>query len=88
MKDLARELGVTSSYLSEKFIQEEGIRLKSYIAREKVEAAKDQLVYSQSTYEAVAFSLAFSSQSHFGQTFKRWTGLTPKEYREAYGGGQ
>ena len=87
VKDLARELGVTSSYLSEKFIQEEGIRLKSYIAREKVEAAKDQLVYSQSTYEAVAFSLAFSSQSHFGQTFKRWTGLTPKEYREAYGGG-
>jgi len=85
VKELARQLEVTPDYLSRLFLREEGIKLTDYIMREKINCAKQHLVYTEDAYDVLAFSLGFSSQSHFGQTFKKWTGVTPKQYREQYG---
>jgi AraC-like DNA-binding protein len=41
-------------------------------------------MYSAYSYVQIASYLGFASQSHFGQTFKKITGMTPKSYREAY----
>ena len=36
----------------------------------------------------VAFSMSdASTQSHFGQAFKKWVGMTPGQYRKTYGKG-
>lgn len=56
------------------------MRLTDYIIREKISSAKAQLAYTNDSYGTIAFSFGFSSQSHFGQAFKKWTGMTPKEY--------
>jgi len=85
VKDLAEELDVSRKYLSQLFLKVEGISPTEYILREKIYDAKNQLVYSDSSYEAVALSLGFVSQSHFGQVFKKYTGMTPKQYRDIYG---
>lgn len=85
VNELAGCLQVTPSHLSHLFIREEGIKLTDYIAQEKIREAKNHLVYTDDSYEAIAFSLGFASQSHFGQVFKRWADMTPKQYREAYG---
>lgn len=85
VKELAGQLQVTPSHLSHLFAREEGMKLTDYIAREKIREAQNHLVYTDDSYEAVAFSLGFVSQSHFGQVFKRWAGMTPKQYRETYG---
>ena len=42
------------------------------------------LMYSAYSYIQIASYLGFASQSHFGQAFKKLTGMTPKTYREAY----
>lgn len=84
VQQLAEELEITPDYLSALFAREEGVKLKDYILREKIRAARDQLVYSNNSYEAIAHALCFSSQSHFGQAFKKITGMTPKQYREFY----
>lgn len=86
--DLAEELGLNASYLSQLFVKEEGITLKDYIAREKIHFAKQQLIYTDDSYESIAYSYAFFSQSHFGRVFKKWTGMTPGQYRTRYGKGQ
>lgn len=85
IQELARQLNVTPSYLSQIFIQEEGTSLKDYITREKLRFAKQQLIYSDDSYETIAYTFAFSSQSHFGQVFKKWEGMTPGQYRKKYG---
>lgn len=85
VKELARQLEVTPDHLSRLFVREEGIKLTDYIMREKINYAKQHLAYTEDAYDVLAFSLGFSSQSHFGQAFKKWTGITPKQYREQYG---
>ena len=42
------------------------------------------LKFSNFPYAEIGAILAFSSQSHFIRTFKKATGLTPREYRNKY----
>lgn len=85
VKDLAAQLEVTPDYLSRIFAKTEGMKLTDYITREKIAFAKKHLVYTDDSYRALAFTLGFASQSHFGQAFKKWTGMTPKQFRERNG---
>lgn len=86
VQDLAGQLEITAGYLSHLFLKEEGVKLAEYITREKIEFAKKELVYTNQPYDKIAYSLGFVSQSHFGQSFKKVTGMTPGQYRESYGG--
>lgn len=87
VKELAQVLDVTPDYLSHVFAQEEGVTISEYIGREKVRYAQWRLIYSRDSYEAIAYAYGFSSQSHFGKVFKKWTGMTPKQYREQHQNG-
>lgn len=82
IKSLAEKLQINADYLSQLFMKEEGVNLSDYIACEKVRVAKKQLAYTDDSYVKISSSLGFSSQSHFGRIFKKWAGMTPKQYRE------
>lgn len=84
---LAQQLGVNPNYLSGKFYKEEGRTLVSYINGEKIAFAKQRLRFTQEDYGTIAYTLGFSSQSHFTSVFKKITGLTPKQYRDQYSSG-
>lgn len=84
-QDLANELKITPSYLSRLFVQEAGMNLKDYIAREKIEESKRQMIYTDHSLSQIAYSLGFSTQEHFGKVFCKVAGLTPGEYRKKYG---
>lgn len=79
---LARELSVSPDYLSRTFKKEEGVRLSDYIAQQKISSAMNHLLYSDDSYEAIAATYGYTSQSHFIQVFKKLVGMTPREYRE------
>lgn len=81
IEDLSYETGCNPNYLSQLFKQCEGISILQYILREKVNRAKNMLIYSQYSYSEIATYLGFSSQSHLGKQFKKFTGYTLKEYR-------
>ncbi len=82
--ELADELGVTRNYLSQLFMKEEGIPLMDYIMEQKIHSSLQALRYTKATYGEIAYQLGFSSQSHFGQAFKKVMGMTPKQYRDQY----
>ncbi|OKP99958.1 helix-turn-helix domain-containing protein [Paenibacillus sp. P46E] len=83
--EIARELKTNANYLAELFSQSEGITIRDFIIQEKVNLARNLLIYSKHSYSEIATNLGFCSQSHFGKNFKNVTQLTPKQYREAYG---
>ena len=78
---MAEELYLSRPYLSSKFKQETGQTLTDFILNEKTEEAKRLLRYSDKPAAAIAAYLGFSSHGHFCKVFKKYTGLTPNEYR-------
>lgn len=81
---LSKQVGRNPSYLSIQFKKELGISISDYISRKRIEASRLLLLYSDQSTQAIGDSLAFSSNSHFIKVFKKWTGCTPKQYRDKY----
>ena len=84
-EDIAKALYVSRPYLSKKFREDTGETLTDFILKEKTEEAKRLLRYSQRSLTAIGAYLGFSSPSHFSHTFKKYTGLTPRDYRDQMG---
>ena len=84
VNDLAKYLYRGRSRLSTDFKKETGENLSVFILKQKIEEAKKLLRYSDKTLSAISFYLGFSSQSHFSRTFKKYTNLTPNDYREKH----
>ncbi len=82
--DVADALETHPNYLNRIFKESEGLTVHDYILREKTNLARNMLVYSDHSYSEIASILGFASQSHMGNTFKKITGSTPREYRDAY----
>lgn len=81
---MAEELYLSRPYLSSKFRQETGETLTDFILNEKTEEAKRLLRWSDKSAAAIAAYLGFSSHGHFCKVFKKYAGLTPKEYRQKH----
>lgn len=82
LDSIAKEVGLTSNYFSSLFKKETGDNFSKYVTKVMVEEAKNLLTYSDYSYSTISEYLNFSSQSYFISVFKRYTGQTPKEYRE------
>ena len=85
LEELAAEADCNPNYLSQLFKECEGISISGYILQEKINRAKNLLIYSDYSYIEIATYLGFSSQSHLGTQFKKHTGYTLRQYREIYG---
>ena len=83
MELLAKNAGLNPSYFSKLFSKETGTTVKEYIAKAKVNTAKNILTDSDFALSDIALSLGFSSQSAFTSVFKKYTGTTPLKYKNS-----
>ena len=81
---IAKELYISRPYLSKKFKEESGQTITDFVLKEKTEEAKRLLRYSDKSLSSISVYLGFSSQSHFGRVFRKYTGMNPGEYREKH----
>ena len=84
VEKMAGEFFLSRPYLSSRFRQETGQTLTDFILKEKTKEAKRLLRYSDRPLSAVSAYLGFSSHGHFSRVFKKYTGMTPGEYREKH----
>ena len=84
LEDLADTAGVSESYISKLFHSEVGITIAQYIQKKRVEAAKNLLVFTEYSVSDISNYLQFSTESYFISIFRKFTGLTPKKFREVH----
>lgn len=84
IEELAAYTGLSASYLSRLFKKETGVSVSDYVREKKIEKAQHLLKFCDYSLVEIANYLSFSSQSHFIQMFKDFTGMTPKKYRDLY----
>ena len=85
LAELATALGYNKTYLCDLFHRETGFTIGNYILRCKVEAAENMLRYSEYSGSEIANYLGFASHSHFIESFKKITGMTPTAFRRKAG---
>lgn len=81
---LAKSLFITRTYLAAKFKKETGMTLTDFILREKIEEGKRLLRYTDKPVSSISAYLGFSSQSHFANVFRKYSGKSPFEYRKLH----
>ena len=81
LEALAEYVSLSPTYLAALFKREAGVTIQHYVRAQRVQAAKDMLLYSDRSLTEIGQLLAFSSSSHFIRVFRQETGMTPKEFR-------
>lgn len=78
---LSEQLQHDYTYLSKLFSEVEGITIEHYIIKQKIERAKELLVYDELNLSEIADQLGYSSVAHLSAQFKKITGLTPTFFK-------
>ncbi len=84
LEDIAEGIGISPGHLSRVFHKEMDISIQEYIRKFRVERAANLLKYSEASLAEISDYVCFHSQSHFGNAFKKYMNMTPKQYRDRY----
>lgn len=84
IQDVADYLDLSVSYLSRLFKSEVNMAFSEYVNLKKIEEAASMLRFTKYSDIEISNLLNFSSQSYFIKVFKKYTGVTPKVYKNNY----
>lgn len=82
IEEMAAQLYMSTSTLQRR-IKEQHTTYQKIKAEERMGEAKELLVSSNFTLEAISERLGFNNASNFNKSFKTSTGLSPKEFRNS-----
>jgi AraC-like DNA-binding protein len=83
-RDLAAQAGLSVRAFERKFLQNFHVTPQHYIRKLRIRMACRALVFTDKALADVAIESGFADQSHLGHEFRRYTGRTPRAYREHY----
>jgi AraC-like DNA-binding protein len=78
---IASEIGMDYSQLSKLFSEIEGNTIEHYIIEQRIERAKELIVYNELTLSQISYQLNYSSPQHLSKQFKQITGMTPSVFK-------
>jgi AraC-like DNA-binding protein len=80
---LAEIFYMSPNYLSAVFNEKNGVNLKDFVNRLRIEKAKQLLKDTDLKISEISRRVGYSQMSYFGSIFRKFEGCTPKEYRSA-----
>lgn len=82
LETIAEAVNTNPSYLSRIFKKECGETLTEYITRMRIEKAKELLRLPDHFVYQVSEATGFHDPAYFSTIFKKYTGMSPKEYKQ------
>ena len=79
--DISKYLDISGSHLRRIFQRETGLRVTDYLAKIRIEKAKELLESSQYSIDEVYEMVGFTSREYFSVVFKKITGESPGRYQ-------
>jgi len=83
LEQIARALNISTFYFCKRFKKATGLNFTEYLARVRVEKAKNLLLNPHLRVSEIAFEVGFQSLTHFNRVFNRIVGCSPTAYRES-----
>jgi len=81
---MAEYLGLNRSYFSSLFKKKMGLSSKQYLIKYRIEKAREMLSHTYYNISEIAYSVGYKDYYGFIRSFKKTTGLTPKQYRRMH----
>ncbi|MBU6401054.1 MAG: AraC family transcriptional regulator [Verrucomicrobia bacterium] len=78
---VAKAVNTSTFYFCKIFKKVTGLNFTDYVARVRIERAKNLLLNPNLRISEIAFEVGFQSLTHFNRVFKKIVGRSPTEYR-------
>lgn len=83
LQQLCDATGISKQHLCRLFQSVMNTRPMEYIAKRRIQAAKELLSHTELPIEEIAEQTGFCSGSYFCKLFRRYEGITPTQFRKA-----
>ncbi|NLC67782.1 MAG: helix-turn-helix transcriptional regulator [Clostridiaceae bacterium] len=84
LKSVAEKFGFSEKYFSMYFKKYANVGFSDYVLTARIESAKKYLVNSNLRMIDIAQKVGYYSENSFYRAFKKYTGVTPNQYRNTY----
>ncbi|MGL5076996.1 MAG: helix-turn-helix domain-containing protein, partial [Waterburya sp.] len=84
LTELAELAQLSSHHFGKLFKQNMGVSPHQYVLKCRIERAKELLINRQISVVEIGQLVGFYDQSHFTNVFRRYTNLTPRQYRNHF----
>lgn len=84
LTDAAEAAGISSGYLSTMFTQHEKCGFVDYLNKVRIERACCYLEQQNLKNYEIAYKTGFRDEKYFSKVFKKFMGVTPREYRNKH----
>gem|GEM_PF-1891840 len=81
LQDVGEYLSISPNYLSHMFKEEVGQNYSDYLNEVRMKRAEELLLFENLKFYEIANRCGFSDSGYFTKAFKKFTGLTPSQYR-------
>ena len=81
LNDVAEHCSISASYLSELFNEVGGEKFSAYLAKYRVEKARQLQSATNLTVKEIGYQCGFNSSQNFIRVYKKYTGVTPGQYK-------
>lgn len=82
VQDLAAQCGMSYSYFAKLFRETYNQSCKEYIEFARLNKVTDLLLFTELDLNYISQEAGFSDCSHLIRTFRKWKGMTPKQWRK------
>lgn len=82
LETIAKNIFITPGYLSLLFKQETGVNFLEYLHKYRIQKAKEYFRNKLLKNYEVSQMVGYTNEKYFSQMFKRYTGLTPTQYKD------